>query len=52
MEIEMKWLSIMMIGIMVAGMGGIAMTDYQKSQCKLAYAQSSKTADEINQICK
>ena len=52
MDLDMKWLSIMMIGIMVAGMGGMAMTEYQKSQCKLAYAQSTKTADEINKICK
>lgn len=48
---EMKWLAIMMIGVMASGMGALAVTEYQQGQCKLAYVQSTKSADEINKIC-
>lgn len=49
---ETKWLAIMMIGIMSAGFGGMAVESYASNQCKLAYAQSDKTADEILKVCK
>lgn len=52
MEMEMKWLAIMIIGVMTAGMTAVSIESYTKSQCKLAYAQSFKTAEEINKICK
>lgn len=48
---EAKWLSIMMVGVMSAFMGAVAVDEYSQGQCKLAYAQSTKTADEINKIC-
>lgn len=49
---ETKWLAIMMIGIMVAGFGSAAVESYSSNQCKLAYAQSEKTAEEILKVCK
>jgi len=49
---ESKWLAIMMIGTMAAGMTAVAVESYNESQCKLAYVQSTKTAEEINKICK
>ena len=49
---EFKWLAIMIVGIMTASMGSLAVMEYQKGQCKIAYVQSGKTADEINKICK
>jgi hypothetical protein len=48
---ETKWLAIMMIGIMAVSMGALAVEKYTQGQCKLAYAQSTKTADEILKLC-
>lgn len=48
---DMKWLAIMVVGVVTAGMGAAAIDFYTKGQCKSAYVQSTKTADEINKIC-
>lgn len=49
---EIKWAMIAMAvlfgGLVAAGSIG----EYQKGQCKIAYVQSNKTAEEINKICK
>jgi len=49
---DTKWLAIMMVGVMGFGMLAASVDTYTRGQCKLAYAQSEKTADEINKICK
>lgn len=49
---DTKWIAIMMVGIIGFGMLAESVSTYTKGQCKLAYAQSEKTADEINKICK
>lgn len=49
---EMKWFAIMVVGVMAAGMSAVAIESYTKSQCKLAYVQTAKSAEEINKICK
>ena len=49
---EIKWL---MIGWAVIMLGLAADHAYEaktKSDCRLAYAQSTKTGDEIEKICK
>lgn len=48
---ELKWFAIAMVGIMSAGMAAVAVEAYTHNQCKLAYVQSTKTADEIIRIC-
>ena len=49
---EMKWFVIGWAVIMVAIVGSEAIEKYQVNQCRLAYAQSTKTGVEISQICK
>lgn len=48
---EMKWLMIawaVIMGSMFVGMGFEAKT---KSDCRIAFAQSNKTGEEIAKIC-
>ena len=48
---EAKWISIS-IAIIFGVIGiGIGVSEYQRGQCKIAYSQSTKTAEEIKTIC-
>ena len=49
---ELKWPMIAMAVIFGGGMFAASVGEYQKGQCKIAYVQSAKTAEEINRICK
>lgn len=49
---EVKWAMIAMAVIFGGGMAAAGIGEYQKGQCKIAYVQSNKTAEEINRICK
>jgi len=49
---ELKWLIIGWAAIMLGLVGSGAIEKYQVNQCRLAYAQSTKTGAEISQICK
>jgi hypothetical protein len=48
---ELKWLSVALIVIFGGGMLAAGTTEYQKGQCKIAYSQSTRTAEEIKNIC-
>lgn len=48
---ELKWLAIAWIVIMVSiGIGGVY-SDKTKLDCRMSFAQSNKTVDEIKSIC-
>lgn len=47
-----KWLSICIIGVVVGMFAPLAVSEYTKSQCRVAYAQSNRTAQEIAEVCK
>ena len=49
---ESKWLAICIVGFSVAMFTPLAVMEYSKNQCKIAYVQSGKSADEIHKICK
>ena len=48
---ETKWIAICMIGVVAAMFAPLAIENYTTSQCKLGYAQSDKTAEDIIKIC-
>jgi hypothetical protein len=49
---DSKWLAICIVGFSAAMFAPLAVMEYSKSQCKIAYVQSGKTAEEITKICK
>lgn len=49
---ENKWYFIMMAVVMSAIMIGAGVDSWQKSSCKVEYAKSNRTVEEINEICK
>ena len=48
---EIKWAMIAMAIIFGGAMSAAGIGEYQKGQCKIAYSQSAKTAEEIKTIC-
>ena len=48
---ELKWAMITLSVLFGGAMCAAGMGEYQKGQCKIAYVQSTKTAEEINKIC-
>jgi hypothetical protein len=49
---EYKWYCIMVAIAVMAMMGGAAVDSWQKNSCKMEYAKTTRTVEEINQICK
>ena len=48
---EMKWLTILMIGLFGAMFIGIGFEKYTEGECLKQYSQSNRSAGEIRQIC-
>lgn len=48
---EVKWIAICVIAFAAAMMAPVTISEYTRSQCKVSYSQSDKTADEIIKIC-
>jgi hypothetical protein len=48
---EMKWLMIAWAVIMTGGLAGMSYEAKTKSDCRVAFAQSNKTVDEIVKLC-
>ena len=48
---ETKWIAICVIGLAAAMFTPLAVTEYTKAQCKVSFAQSDKTAEDIVKIC-
>lgn len=49
---EMKWIAICVIGFVTAMFTPVVVDKYNQGQCKMSFATSDKTADEIIKICK
>jgi hypothetical protein len=48
---ETKWIAICVIGFATAMFSPLVVTEYTKGQCKVSFAQSDKTAEDIVKIC-
>lgn len=48
---EMKWLMIAWAFIMAAMFAGMSYEAKTKTDCRVAFAQSNKTVDEIVKLC-
>ena len=48
---ELKWLMIAWAAIMIGLVAGGVFESKARTDCRTAFAQSNKTADEIQQIC-
>jgi hypothetical protein len=48
---EYKWLAILVVGVFSTMFTALAVEKYSVSQCKIAYVQSSKSAEEIIKLC-
>lgn len=49
---EMKWYAIMVIGFMVAFSAGVAVSEYSKNQCRIAFANTNQPIENIDKVCK
>ena len=48
---EMKWFAILVVGVFSTMFTTIAFEKYSAGQCKIAYAGTNKSADEILKLC-
>ena len=51
MDTEMKWAMIGMLCIIVLPMTGMALNDYQRSQCRIEAIKAHTSADDIVKVC-
>ena len=49
---EVKWIMIAFTVIMLGMFTGIALEQYERSQCRIAAIQAGKNSTEIATICK
>ena len=52
MNTDMKWYAIVMIFIIGAPLAGMALKEYQDSQCRIEAIRANMEADKIAQVCK
>lgn len=52
MNTDMKWYAIVMIAIIGIPMAGMALNEYQKSQCRIEAIHAGMDVDKIAQVCK
>jgi hypothetical protein len=50
--VETKWFMIAFMVIFSGMFGAAAFSEYSRHQCKMEFAQSTRTVAEIEQICK
>ena len=46
----MWWYAVLMAAILIPMYASLAYSDYTKNQCKISFAQSNRTADDIANI--
>jgi CHASE1-domain containing sensor protein len=51
MDNDMKWVLLLVILFIGMPMVGLAFSDYQHSQCRLAGIQAQMPADDILKLC-
>lgn len=49
---EVKWIAGTIIALFVCTFGSIAITEWQKNECKITALHVNKSAEEIQKICK
>jgi hypothetical protein len=49
---DMKWYACVLIAIVGFPMLGMTIEKYQLNQCRIAYAATNHTAEEIEKVCK
>jgi hypothetical protein len=52
MNDDFKWFMILIMVLIVGMFSALGVSEYNTLQCKMTLAQSSRTADEIEKICK
>jgi hypothetical protein len=52
MNTDMKWYAIVMIVIIGTPMAGLALDQYQKSQCRIEAIRAGMDVEKIAQVCK
>ena len=52
MNTDMKWYAIVMIVIIGTPMAGLALKEYQNSQCRIEAIRANMDVDKIAQVCK
>jgi hypothetical protein len=52
MGTDMKWYAIVMIVIIGTPMAGLALKEYQNSQCRIEAIRANMDVDKIAQVCK
>jgi hypothetical protein len=52
MDTDMKWYAIVMIFIIGLPMAGLALKEYQLSQCRIEAIKVGMDTDKILQVCK
>ena len=52
MNDDMKWFVIAVVLVMGVPFAGLAYSDYQKNQCKLAGIAAHMDTEEITKVCK
>ena len=52
MNTDMKWYAIVMIVIIGTPMAGMALKEYQDSQCRIEAIRAGMDVEKIAQVCK
>lgn len=52
MEMEVKWLVIMAVGMYVAMFMAAGVESYNRQQCRITAIQASLPAEQIEKVCK
>jgi hypothetical protein len=51
MNDDMKWAALAFIFVLGIPMVGLALTEYQKSQCRIEAIKAGMDPDKISQVC-
>ena len=49
---ESKWIAIMVAVGVAAMMGGAGVAEWSKNSCKIEFAKTTRTVEEIREICR
>ena len=51
MDGDLKWVGMLLLTFMIVPMCGLALNEYQHSQCRIEAIRAHMPADEIVKIC-
>ena len=52
MDTDMKWVVLLMMAFIGIPMAGMALSEYQNSQCRFEAIKAQMPADDILKVCK